>query len=101
MVVAEWVHFDQLEWDLEQEFELEDLELEFDLQGFEPNFDLQDPEPDSVLWDPVLDLWDLVPHPQIDLEHSRGKFTAFIYVCISCTAIHNCLSSGSLFLHNT
>ena len=28
----------------------------------------------------------------------RGKFTAYVYVCIHvCTAIHNCSSSGSLF----
>ena len=28
---------------------------------------------------------------------SRGKFTAYIYMCSLCTAIHNYSSSGSLF----
>ena len=59
-MVAEWVYFDQPVWD---------LELEFDLQGLKPDFDLWDPELDFVLSDPVPDLQDLVPHPQIDLEH--------------------------------
>ena len=77
-MVAGWVHFDQFEQGLELEFELQDIELGFDLQGLEPDFvlwdhelgfDLWDPEPDFVLWVPVLDLWDLVPHPQIDFKH--------------------------------
>ena len=57
VVVAVWVYFDQLE-----HCYLQDLELEvgFRLQVLEPDFDLPDLE---------LDLLDLVPHPQIDLEH--------------------------------
>ena len=55
VVAAAQVHFDQLEHcclqDLELDFEQQDLELDFRLQDLEPN------------------LWDLAPHPQIDLEH--------------------------------
>ena len=40
-----------------------------------------------VLCKAVLSIW----------EMSRGKFTACIYMCSLCTAIHNCSSSGSLF----
>ena len=69
MVVAELVYFDQPVQDLELEFEMQDLEWEFDLKGFEPDFDLWDPVLSFELRDHVLDVWDLVPHPQIDLEH--------------------------------
>ena len=65
----DWYILTKFEQDLELELELQDLELEFDLQGLEPDFDLQDPELGFELWDPVLDLWDLVLHPQIDVEH--------------------------------
>ena len=71
MVVAEWVYFDQVEDDLELEFDLQGLEPDLDLWDPELGFELWDSELDSILQDPVLDfeLWDLVPHPQIDLEH--------------------------------
>ena len=58
VVEAEWVYFDQLGHCCLQDLELPDLELE--LQDLELDFRLQDPE---------VGLWDLVLHPQIDLEH--------------------------------